>query len=78
MESRLEGFGEGDPARNAPRCDRLRMHLGLDGDRTRAVEALCQNAKPGVRVTNPFTAAVEALRRLDVSGWPCSLPTGTN
>ncbi len=31
------------------------------------VEALCQNAKPGVRVTNPFTAAVEALRRLDVS-----------
>ena len=31
------------------------------------VKALCQNAKPGVRVTNPFTAAVEALRELAVS-----------
>ncbi|SVE00762.1 uncharacterized protein METZ01_LOCUS453616, partial [marine metagenome] len=31
------------------------------------IHEICQKAKPGVRVTNPFTAAIEALRTMEVS-----------
>ena len=31
------------------------------------IHEICQKAKPGVRVTNPFTAALEALRTMEVS-----------